>query len=84
MSISFKGKSVICYPSIHSSWDKNLKRFRSISLTVEDMFISDFTVENRRHIQDFHRLAGKQDLSNIQCILLTISKDQAKENNYLI
>ena len=54
MSIPNKGESVIYYPSIHSAKDKNLKRFRSISLSIENMFLSDFTVENRRHKRDFH------------------------------
>ena len=53
MSISIKGESVIYY-LLHSAKDKNLKRFRRISLPIENMFLSDFTVENRRHKRDFH------------------------------
>lgn len=49
------------------------------------MFLRDFTVENLRHIRDFHCLTEKQNLSNIQYILLNVSTDQAKKKkNYLI
>lgn len=47
------------------------------------MFLRDFTVENLRHIRDFHCLTEKQNLSNIQYILLNVSTDQAKKKKQL-